>query len=61
VIQRAGTAIWRIAIIHVEWHALDAVNVVLECLFEKANFEMPYKIYYLRVHIEMKATRFASR
>ena len=31
---------------------IDAVNVALESAFEKAQIEMPYDTYNLRVHIE---------
>jgi small-conductance mechanosensitive channel len=43
---------WWIATFHDEWPALDEVNVALESAFEKANIEMPYETYALRVHME---------
>lgn len=43
---------WWIATFHDQWPALDAVHVALESAFEKAQIDMPYETYALRVHIE---------
>jgi small-conductance mechanosensitive channel len=43
---------WWISSFHNQWPVMDAVNVVLETAFEKAEIDMPYETYALRVHID---------
>jgi small-conductance mechanosensitive channel len=43
---------WWIATFHDDWPALDEVNVALESAFEKAQIDMPYETYALRVNME---------
>ena len=43
---------WWIATFHEKWYAVDKVNAALESAFEKANIEMPFETYDLRMHIE---------
>lgn len=42
---------WWIASFHNQWPVMDAVNVALESAFEKAQIDMPYETYALRVHM----------
>jgi len=43
---------WWIASFHNQRKSQDAVNVALEAAFEKAQIDMPYETYALRVHVE---------
>ena len=43
---------WWIASFHNQWAMLAKVNLALETAFEKAQIEMPYETYDLRVHIK---------
>jgi hypothetical protein len=41
-----------IGLFHDQRKSQDAVNVALEAAFEKAQIDMPYETYALRVQIE---------
>jgi MscS family membrane protein len=43
---------WWIASFHNQWPVINGVNIALESAFEKAQIDMPYNTYALRVHME---------